>query len=573
MQGSGYANLGFKLLVLSLISKQEQEKGRELDNGTLDGAAELLRDGLQEYVRILVVGAGGLGCELLKDLALSGFKNLEVIDMDRIEVSNLNRQFLFRLEDVGKPKAEVAAKRVMERVSDVNIVPHFCRIEDKEIDFYNDFNIIVLGLDSIVARSDINAVACSFLEYDSDDNPREETIKPMVDGGTEGFKGHARVIMLGVTPCFECTIWLFPPQVKFPLCTLAEALELLLIVHSGKTFDPDDPEHMKLSGELSFLAFKELHIHLLRYNGVEGLHVKVTEFVKDKDCLVCGPGVLIHLDTSVTLQKFIDMLEEHHKLFFSKASVTHRGKNLYMQAPPVLEEMTRSNLSLPLFELMGKVPKDIVHVTGIPAKTAVKSRVSENYELFSGEMRRSQAWTWLVGHNFACSTSQFQKDTLLEISFTEGRSWQLQLWLRGYWCIGTGPKDLSKQISLLVMDDDEDPVANYPSVSFQDFSRANYPIAPSPFMYEQRRESKGTGVFQSKGTGVFIPRSSQQRKQRQGRQSSFNSKSHGQQDNTRMASRSHVFTNEIVGEPKHNAVQQQRVEPQVVRLTAEFTPL
>lgn len=59
-------------------------------------------------------------------------------------------------------------------------------------------------------------------EYDSDDSALEETSKPMVDGGTEGFQGHARVIVPGVTPCFECTIWLFPPQVKFPLCTLAE---------------------------------------------------------------------------------------------------------------------------------------------------------------------------------------------------------------------------------------------------------------------------------------------------------------------------------------------------------------
>ncbi|CAA0403599.1 unnamed protein product [Arabidopsis thaliana] len=394
--------------------------GNLVDPGFVPGPG--LRDDIRDYVRILVIGAGGLGCELLKDLALSGFRNLEVIDMDRIEVTNLNRQFLFRIEDVGKPKAEVAAKRVMERVSGVEIVPHFSRIEDKEIEFYNDFNIIALGLDSIEARKYINGVACGFLEYNEDDTPKRETIKPMVDGGTEGFKGHARVILPGVTPCFECTIYLFPPQVKFPLCTLAETprnaahcIEYAHLiqwetVHRGKTFDPDEPEHMKwvydeairraelfgipgvtysltqgvvkniipaiastnaiISAACALETLKIVSacsktlVNYLTYNGGEGLYTEVTKFERDTECLVCGPGILIELDTSVTLSKFIEMLEDHPKLLLSKASVKQGENTLYMQAPPVLEEFHRPKLSKPLYDLMGRVQKDTIHVFG-----------------------------------------------------------------------------------------------------------------------------------------------------------------------------------------------------------------
>nr|CAB3476863.1 unnamed protein product [Digitaria exilis] len=291
-----------------------------------------LRDMLGSIVEVLVVGAGGLGCELLKDLALSGFKKLHVIDMDTIDVSNLNRQFLFRVQDVGKSKAEVAAKRVMERVSGVSIVPHFCRIEDKEIDFYSQFHIIVLGLDSIEARSYINSVACSFLEYDSIDNPLPETVKPMVDGGTEGFKGHARVIgvVKNIIPAIASTN---------AIISAACALEAFKLV-SG------------CSKSVS---------NYLTYNGLEGTHIKVTEFVRDKDCL--------QLDL---LWQFIKMLEEHPKLRISKASVTHEGNNLYMQSPEVLEQMTRPNLSVPMFELLKGVPCATVHATGMAENNGKK---------------------------------------------------------------------------------------------------------------------------------------------------------------------------------------------------------
>lgn len=101
---------------------------------------------------------------------------------DTIDVSNLNRQFLFRQSDVGKSKAEVAARFVEKRVKGVSITPHNCKIQDKDEAFYMQFTLVICGLDSIEARRWINSTLVDMVDMENFDS-----LKPLIDGGTEGM--------------------------------------------------------------------------------------------------------------------------------------------------------------------------------------------------------------------------------------------------------------------------------------------------------------------------------------------------------------------------------------------------
>ncbi|XP_035646776.1 SUMO-activating enzyme subunit 2-like isoform X1 [Oncorhynchus keta] len=157
--------------------------------------------------RVLVVGAGGIGCELLKNVVLTGFKNIEVIDLDIIDVSNLNRQFLFQKKHVGKSKAQVAKESVLQFCPTANITAYHDSImnPDYNVEFFRNFMLVMNALDNRAARNHVNRM-CLAADI------------PLIESGTAGYLGQVTVIKKGLTECYECQPK--PTQKTFPGCTI-----------------------------------------------------------------------------------------------------------------------------------------------------------------------------------------------------------------------------------------------------------------------------------------------------------------------------------------------------------------
>ncbi|XP_034831088.1 SUMO-activating enzyme subunit 2 [Maniola hyperantus] len=157
--------------------------------------------------KILVVGAGGIGCEILKNLVLTGFPYIEIIDLDTIDVSNLNRQFLFHKEHVGKSKAQVAKDSALSFNPNVNIIAHHDSVisNDYGVSYFKQFNIVMNALDNRVARNHVNRMCLA-------------AHIPLIETGTAGYAGQVELIKKGLTQCYECQPK--APQKSYPGCTI-----------------------------------------------------------------------------------------------------------------------------------------------------------------------------------------------------------------------------------------------------------------------------------------------------------------------------------------------------------------
>ncbi len=179
-----------------MLSKEEYKRYNRhliLDQVQIEGQEKL------KAAKVLVVGAGGLGCPILQYLTAAGVGTIGVIDFDTVDISNLQRQVLFRTDDVGKNKAEIACKHLSQLNPLVNFEVYPIRLTQMNaISLFDKYDIIVDGSDNFSTRYLVNDA--SLLAG-----------KPLVYGSIYTFQGQVSVFNYQNGPSYRC---LFPTPPK-----------------------------------------------------------------------------------------------------------------------------------------------------------------------------------------------------------------------------------------------------------------------------------------------------------------------------------------------------------------------
>jgi len=195
--------------MLSNQEKNRYNRHLKLDNVGISGQKKLKK------AKVLVIGAGGLGCPILQYLTAAGVGTLSVIDNDIIEESNLQRQILFNSEDIGKQKSTVAIERLSKQNPFVQLKYYNQRLtKENALTLFNKYDIVVDGTDNFSTRYLIND-ACIL------------TNTPMVFGAIHKFEGQISVFNYKGGASYRCLFPVPPKENQMPNCSEVGVLGVL----------------------------------------------------------------------------------------------------------------------------------------------------------------------------------------------------------------------------------------------------------------------------------------------------------------------------------------------------------
>ena len=165
--------------------------------------------------KVLLIGAGGLGCPLGQYLTAAGVGTIGMVDHDVVDGSNLQRQVLYSSDDVGRPKLDVAAERLRGLNPDVEFVPYPVRLDaSNAMEIFQGYDVVVDGTDNFPTRY-LSNDACVLLGL------------PNVYGSIFRFEGQATVFDSRSGPCYRCLYPEPPPPGAVPSCEEGGVLGVL----------------------------------------------------------------------------------------------------------------------------------------------------------------------------------------------------------------------------------------------------------------------------------------------------------------------------------------------------------
>ncbi len=226
-----------------------------------------------QRAKVLIVGAGGLGSPIALYLAAAGVGEIGLVDFDRVDISNLQRQILYSTEDVGERKVEAARRRIRAANPHVRVAVHEASLSrENAMEILRPYDVVVDCTDNCSTRYLVSD-ACVLLG------------KPNVYGSIYRFEGQASVFDARSGPCYRCLYSEPPPPGMVPSCGEAGVLGVL----PGLIGLVQATETVKL-----ILGLGETLVGRLMLYDALAMRVRELEVRKDPNCVICGPHATQH---------------------------------------------------------------------------------------------------------------------------------------------------------------------------------------------------------------------------------------------------------------------------------------